>query len=106
MADRPETPVGPAAEARPAAPGVVYSLPPPAGISASLEAAVARAVAAIPPDRTGALIGVATQRGMNLVVAARDASGDLRAQAWIGKSGWDTPLTQGWEWGVQVMRTF
>lgn len=87
-------------------PGVVYSLAPPVGLSDQLARAVERAVAAIPPDRHGAVIGVLTERGTNLVLAGRAADGRLQAQAWIGKSGWDQPLRQGWELGAQITWVF
>lgn len=86
-------------------PGVVYSLTPPPGLSDQLARAVERAVAAIPPDRSGAVIGVLTERGTNLVLAGRAADGRLQAQAWVGKSGWDQPR-QGWEAGAQIAWVF
>lgn len=87
-------------------PGVVYSLSPPSGLSDSIAKAVAQAVAAIPPDKTGALIGVVTERGTNLVLVGRSAGGAVQAQAWVGKSGWDTPIREGWEFGAQIAAVF
>lgn len=87
-------------------PGVVHSLTPPAGLSESIAKAVADAVAAIPAGKNGALIGVVTERGTNLVLAGRSQDGAIQAQAWIGKSGWDTPIREGWEYGAQLAVIF
>lgn len=87
-------------------PGVVYSLTPPAGLSESISRAVSQAIAAIPPDKHGALVGVVTERGTNLVLVGRSTGGSLQAQAWVGKSGWDTPVREGWEVGAQVAWVF
>lgn len=69
--------------------GVIWSLQPPLGLSASIDKAVREAVAELPKGANGALIGVATERGANLVVAQR--LGDhIQVAAWVGKSGWDS----------------
>ena len=69
--------------------GVAWSLDPPSGLSASIDKAVREAVATLPKGAHGALIGVATERGANLVVAQR--LGDhVQVAAWVGKSGWDS----------------
>lgn len=86
--------------------GVVYTTAPPPGLSASIEAAVARAIAAIPADKSVALIGVATEKGANLVIAGRTAGGALSGQVWVGKSGWDRPIREGIEVGAQVVAVF
>jgi hypothetical protein len=85
---------------------VVHSLAPPAGLSDSIARAVQQAIDAIPPDKHGALVGIVTERGTNLVVVGRSSSGAVQAQAWIGKSGWDTPIREGWEAGGQIAVIF
>lgn len=78
----------------PVAPGVAYTLGPPPGVAASITKAVQDAIAQVPADRSGAILGVATERGMNLVIAQR-VNSHLQVTAWVGKSGWDQPTTGG-----------
>lgn len=84
-------------------PGVVYTVDPPRGLSASIADAVARAMVTIPPDKTFALMAVATEQGGNLVLATKSTSGRFQVQAWVGKSGWTGPVKQGLEIGAQVV---
>lgn len=76
-------------------PGVALANP--AQISASLKAHVAAVLAEVPPDKHTALVAVATDRGVNLALAVRRPIGpaEMEIAAWIGKSGWDQPLTGG-----------
>ena len=73
-------------------PGVVIA--PPHMISDSTKSAVATVLAAIPPDKRGAIIGIATGAGMNVAVAVK-VGDHFQVEAWIGKSGWDQPLDRG-----------
>jgi hypothetical protein len=84
-------------------PSVVYTVDPPKGLSASIAEAVARAMVTIPPDKTFALMAVATEKGGNLVIAAKSPGGRFQVQAWVGKSGWTGPIKQGVEIGAQVV---
>lgn len=82
-------------------PGVVHSigsLPPvpPGPIASMLKAQVHAALAEIPEGKQGALVAVATESGVNLVVAHRVGE-KFRVAAWIGKSGWDKPINGGVE---------
>lgn len=81
--------------------GVAVVTQPNISISASIREAVARELGALPDDAKGAIVGVATTKGMNLAVAYKLDSG-WNVGAFIGKSGWDQPI----EGGVLVQRVF
>lgn len=87
-------------------PGVVYSLKAPADLSDSIARALAHAMTLIPADKNAALVAVATEKGGNLVLAARTDDGTVQAQAWIGKSGWNGPIRKGLEVGAQIAWVF
>jgi hypothetical protein len=70
----------------PAPSGVAFREPPVA-LQPSLRAAIADAVATIPPGRNGALVGIATERGWNAAIVSKLAD-DWEVQAWVGKD-WD-----------------
>lgn len=70
--------------------GVAYAEP--GVVSASIKAQVASALAEIPADKRSAIVAVATERGWNAAVAAR-LGGGMQVVAWVGKSGWDKPLS-------------
>ncbi len=93
MAGNPNIPTAPAS------PGVVWSVSPPSGLSASIDSAVRKAVSELPKGANGALIGVATERGANLVVVQRLGK-RVQVAAWVGKSGWDSGAR--WEAGATV----
>jgi hypothetical protein len=71
-------------------------------ISADLERQVALELDKAPPGTTTAALNVHTRRGVNLVIASRSESGKLTAALWVGKSGWDQPIKEGWEGGVSL----
>jgi hypothetical protein len=48
-----------------------------------------------------AVLNVHTQKGVNLVVASRINS-RMTATLWVGKSGWDQPVREGWEGAVSL----
>ena len=82
-------------------PGVVHSigpLPPvPAGpIASMLKQQVHAALAEIPEGKQGALVGIATEHGVNLAVAHRSKDGRWVTAAWIGKD-WQGPIRGGVE---------
>lgn len=74
----------------PTALGVAYADP--GVIDAAIQRQVAQALGSIPADKRSALVMVATEKGWNSAVAAR-IGGGMEVVAWIGKSGWDRPLT-------------
>lgn len=79
-------------------PGVVWTVPPPSGLSASISKAVAEAAAQIPPGMSGGLVAVATDKGVNLAVVQRFGQ-HAEVTAWVGKSGWSS---NGAEVGAQI----
>lgn len=82
----------------PPVPGVVWSVQPPSGLSASIAKAVTDAAAQIPPGMSGGLVAVATEKGVNLAVVHRFGQ-KVEVMGWIGKSGWSS---KGTEIGAQV----
>lgn len=76
------------AAAVPVPTGVAFREPPVA-LQPSIRAAIADAVAAIPPGRNGALVGIATERGWNAAVVSK-LGDDWEVQAWVGKD-WQAP---------------
>ena len=81
--------------------GVVTVAQPDVMIANSIRKAVADVLGTLPPDAKGALVGVATDKGMNLAVAYKLDSG-WSVGAYIGKAGWDRPI----EGGVLVQKVF
>lgn len=77
---------------------------PPASIMPSISAALAKAVAEIPFDRKGALMGIVTERGVNLAVVHR-VGRDFAVSAWIGRS-WVGPSGAAYECGAQAKLTW
>lgn len=80
-------------------PGVQHSigsLPPvpPGPIASMLKQQVHQALSEIPEGKQGALVAVATESGVNLVVAHRSRDGRWTANAWIGKE-WTKPVSAG-----------
>ena len=73
---------------------------PPDLIRASIKQAVDRALADIPPGRSGALVAVATLDGVNLAVAHK--ADDWEIVAWVGKS-WQSDAFSA---GAQVKKTW
>ena len=66
---------------------------PPASILGELTKQVHDAVAMLPPDGKGALVGVATTTGVNLAVVAK-VGGHTNIVGWAGKS-WGQPISGG-----------
>ena len=72
--------------------GVEFN-PPPPSILASVMRQIDAQVATLPPDADAALVGVATNKGVNAAFVAR-VPGGFEVQAWIGKT-----------WGADVLDT-
>lgn len=53
------------------------------------------------PGTHSAVLNVNTKKGVNLVFASK-VNDKLTATLWVGKSGWDLPVNQGWEGDVSV----
>ena len=64
-------------------PGVRFQ-PPPVDLQPSIQRAIADAVAKIPPDKSGALVGLVNEHGANAAVVTRLGKA-WEVQAWIGK---------------------
>ena len=88
----------------PGVPGV--TLVPTSHIGDDLQRQVALELEKAPPGTVTAAVDVQTRTGVNLVIASRSANGKLTAGMWIGKSGWDQPLKDGWEGGVSLRATW
>ena len=82
------------------------ALAPPSAISLDLERQVQAVLDTMPADTTTAALDIHTKRGVNLVIASKSANGKLTASMWVGKSGWDQPINEGWAAGVQVRATW
>lgn len=79
--------------------GVAVVTQPSISIAASIHSAVAKTLGELPPDAKGAIVAVATAKGVNLAVAWKlDKGWDVAA--YIGKSGWESPI----EGGVVVQK--
>ncbi len=74
---------------------------PPVALQPSIRAAIADAVAAIPPGRSGALVGIATEKGWNAAVVSK-LGADWEVQAWVGKD-WSAP---GVSYGTVVRKSW
>ena len=75
-----------------------YALP-------SITAAVNKAVAAIPSDKTGALVTIFTPKGANLCLAQR-AGDHVKITAWVGKTWAPAPGEANWEYGAAATVTW
>lgn len=53
------------------------------------------------PGVTTAVLNIHNRRGVNLAIASRIGE-HLRVVTWVGKSGWDQPLKEGWEGAVSL----
>ena len=59
--------------------------------------------------QTMAMVGIQTDRGINFAIAHKERvtegffEGDWVVESWIGKSGWDKGLKDGWAGGLQVV---
>jgi hypothetical protein len=78
--------------------GVIHHLGPlppiePGPIASSLKSRVHQALAEIPDGKQGAIVGIATEKGVNLVVAHR-ANDRWMVASWIGKE-WGGAVTGG-----------
>lgn len=76
----------------PSVKGVAMNAPP-ASILGELTKQVQDAVATLPPDGKGALVGVATTTGVNLAVVAK-VGNHVNVVSWLGKS-WGQPVSGG-----------
>jgi len=73
--------------------GVAFNDPPPHLIP-DLQHSITNALSTLPPDKSGALVGVATEKGVNAVIVAR-VNDVWAVQAWIGKSWGDKHVDAG-----------
>ena len=62
-------------------------------IAASIRASVAAALKDVPEGAKGALVGIATEKGVNVAFAMKYAHG-WRVETWIGKD-WHGPVKGG-----------
>jgi hypothetical protein len=72
--------------------GVAMNVPP-ASLLDAMTKEVKDAVATLPDGARGALVGVATTKGVNLAVVSK-LNGHVDVTAWIGKS-WSEPIAGG-----------
>lgn len=88
--------------------GVAVVATPQHTISSQLKAQVDKVLAPLDEDRSvqTVILGIATEKGVNLAVASRvgDGPNPWEIGAWIGKSGWEQPLREGWEGGVAIRK--
>lgn len=70
-------------------------------ISLDLERQVQTVLDGLDEGVTTAALNVHTQRGVNIVVASRIGE-RLTASLWVGKSGWDLPVREGWAGAVSL----
>lgn len=82
-------------------PGVAVLPLPRHTIGADLDRQVSLLLDTLEPGVTTAVLNVHTQTGVNLVVASK-INERLTATMYIGKSGWDRPMKEGWEGAVSV----
>lgn len=73
--------------------GVQFTAPP-THLLADATALIDTLVQQLPPDATGAVVGLATDRGWNAAVVHRSTGGGFQVSSWIGKS-WGAGLTGG-----------
>lgn len=71
-------------------------------ISSELDRLVQAEFDKVEPGAVAASLNVHTRRGVNLVIGARSESGRMSAVLWVGKSGWNEPIREGWESGVSL----
>ena len=92
MSPQPIVDLFPTVPGAPVMKGVAMNAPP-ASILGELTKQVQAAVATLPPDGKGALVGVATTTGVNLAVVAK-VKDHVNVTSWIGKS-WGQPVSGG-----------
>lgn len=71
-------------------------------ISSQLEHQVLVALEKANPGSTTVALNIETQKGINLAIATRSKDGHWTTGMWIGKSGWDQPVKEGWAGGVSI----
>lgn len=84
-----------------ALPGVATVFDTRSTISLDLDREVQRVLDGLDPGVTTAALNIHTQRGVNLMVASRIGE-RLTASLWVGKSGWDLPVREGWAGAVSL----
>jgi hypothetical protein len=80
--------------------GVEFN-PPPASIFQQAQAKIEQYVATLPPDADGAIVSVATNKGVNAAIVMK-APGGFEITGWIGKSWGD----EVWDYGGGVKKVF
>lgn len=70
-------------------------------IGADLQRQVQLELDKLAPGTSTAALNINTQKGVNIVVASK-INDKLTATMWIGRSGWDRPVNEGWEGDVTV----
>jgi hypothetical protein len=73
--------------------GVAFN-PPPASLFKQAMDKINEHVATLPPDADGAIVGVATNKGVNAAIVLK-APGGFEVQGWIGKNWGDEVLDYG-----------
>lgn len=71
-------------------------------ISDDLQRQVQLELEKAPPGATTVALNIETQKGVNLAIASRSRDGHWTTGLWIGKSGWDQPVKDGWAGGVSI----
>jgi len=71
-------------------------------ISADLERQVLLEMEKAPPGATTLAFNIHTRTGINLAIVNRSTGGHVSTALWIGKSGWDQPIKEGWAGGVSL----
>ena len=75
------------------APGVVTV--PQSAVALSIQQQAADFLRLLPPEKNGAVLNIETEKGFNLAVAHKSKGGRWGVTTWIGKSGWDQPVSGG-----------
>lgn len=71
-------------------------------IGADLQRQVQLELEKAPPGATTVALNIETQKGVNLAIASRSKNGHWTTALWVGKSGWDQPVKDGWAGGVSI----
>lgn len=83
----------------------VAMVTPPEIVLPSVMAAVNKAMAAVPADRSGALVTIFTPKGANLAVAQR-VGDHVKVTAWVGKTWSAKPGEPAWDYGAAATVTW
>ena len=84
-----------------ALPGVATVALPKYQISGDLQRQVQLELDKLDPGTHTAVLNIHSKTGVNLVLASK-VNEHLTATMWLGKSGWDSPIREGWEGAVSL----